>query len=106
MSREWPYKNVKPRIIAEEYLEDTITHELMDFKFLCFHGEPKLMYIASNRGTDTRFNFYDIEFNLLPLKQRYPNSDKTIQKPVNFEKMIEFSRKLSKDMPHVRVDFL
>ena len=105
-AREWPYKNVKPRIIVEKYMEDSKTEELRDYKFFCFNGVPKMMFIATDRGIHkTKFNFYDLDFNLLPFKQHYPNDIRKIDKPVNFEKMIELSKKLSVNIPLVRVDF-
>lgn len=59
--REWPYKDVKPRIIAEEYTVDESGYELKDYKIFCFNGEPKAMFIATDRGTDTKFDFFDQE---------------------------------------------
>lgn len=104
--REWPYKNVKPRIIVEKYMEDKKTKELRDYKFFCFNGIPKLMFIATDRGKkETKFNYYDLKFNKLEIKQHYPNDDRVIFKPQNFDKMIELSKKLSKGIPHVRVDW-
>ena len=79
--------------------------ELKDYKFLCFNGKPNLLFVATDRATDTKFNFYDMEFNKLPFKQHYENTDKKITKPKGFEKMIEFAEILSKDIPHVRIDF-
>lgn len=106
IGREWPYKNVKPRIIAEQYMEDHVDGELRDYKFFCFDGEPKVMFIASDRASDhVKFDYYDLQFNHLDIKQKYPHSQKTLRKPVAFEKMIEFSKILSKGYPHVRVDF-
>ena len=105
IGREWPYKNVKPRIIAEQYMEDHVDGELRDYKFFCFDGEPKAMFIASDRSKDaTKFDYYDLDFNHLDLKQHYPNAG-TVRKPVTFDKMIELSKVLSKGLPHVRVDF-
>lgn len=105
IGREWPYKNVKPRIIAEKYMEDHIDGELRDYKFFCFDGEPKAMFIASDRSRDaTKFDYYDLEFNHLDLKQHYANAG-NVRKPVTFDKMIELSMALSKGFPHVRVDF-
>ena len=106
IGREWPYKNIKPRIIAEEYMEDSVYGELRDYKFFCFNGEPKAMFIASERSQgNVKFDYFDLSFNNLNIIQHYPNSEKSIEKPVQFEKMIELSKILSKDMPHVRVDF-
>ena len=104
--REWPYKNVKPRVLIEKYMEDTYTKELRDYKFFCFNGIAKLMFVATDRSIHkTKFDFYDLKFNKLPIKQHYPNNDKKIEKPVNFDKMIILAEKLSKNIPHVRVDF-
>jgi len=103
--REWPYKNIKPRIICEKYMVDESGTELKDYKFFCFDGEPKLLYIATDRGIDTRFDFYDIDFNHLALKQHYKNASKRLIKPKNFNNMVDLSRIVSKNIPHVRVDF-
>ena len=106
IGREWPYKNVKPRIIAEKYMEDHVDRELRDYKFFCFDGEPKLMFVASGRSLGhTKFDYFDLEFNHLDIKQKYPNANAPVRKPATFEKMIEFSKILSKGFPHVRVDF-
>ena len=105
-NREWPYKNVKPRIIIEKYMEDSKSKELNDYKFFCFNGIPKYMFIAVDRSKhDTKFNFYDMDFKLLNIKQHYPNSKLKIEKPKNFEKMKEMASILSKSIPHLRVDF-
>ena len=109
--REWPYKHVKPRIIAEKFMKDSKgqTEEgLTDYKFFCFSGEPKAMFIATDRAkadVETKFDFFDMDFNHLPFTNGHPNSDKPIKKPENFELMIELSKKLSAGLPHVRVDF-
>ena len=103
--REWPYKNVKPRIIIEKYMVDESKKELKDYKFFCFNGEPKLLFVAKDRPFATKFNYYDMNFKKLPFKQHYENFNDYIEKPKGFEKMIELSKKLSKDIPHVRVDF-
>ena len=106
VGREWPYKNVKPRIIAEKYMEDQETGELRDYKFFCFNGEPKLMFVASERGLkNTKFDFYDMQFHHMNIVQHYPNSEYSIEKPEHFEKMVMLAEKLSAGFPHVRVDF-
>ena len=105
IGREWPYKNVKPRIIAEKYMEDHFTGELRDYKFFCFDGMPKLMLLASGRGNgDLRFDYYDMDFNHMDIWQDHPNSELGNCKPKNFETMINISRKLSVGFKHVRVD--
>ena len=106
-NREWPYKGVKPRIIAEKYMTDD-GNELSDYKFFCFDGEPKFMFIASDRfakGEETKFDFFDMEFKHLPFTNGHPNATKEIQIPRGFDEMKKLAAKLSKDMPHVRVDF-
>ena len=106
IGRAWPYKNIKPRIIAEKYMEDEECGELRDYKFFCFNGEPKAMFIASDRGIgETKFDYYDLNFNHLNIIQHYPNSKLKIEKPKNFDKMIELAKILSKNLIHVRVDF-
>ena len=99
-------KGVKPRIIAEKYMEDQETGELRDYKFFCFNGEPKLMFVASERGLkNTKFDFYDMQFHHMNIVQHYPNSEYSIEKPEHFEKMVMLAEKLSAGFPHVRVDF-
>ena len=104
---EWPYKNVKPRIIAEPYLEDSETEELRDYKFFCFNGVVKALFIATERnkeGVDVKFDFYDAEFNHLPFKQGHENASVIPSRPHCFEEMKELAAKLSVGFPHVRVD--
>lgn len=105
--REWPYKNVKPKVFAEAYLEDEYG-ELRDYKFFCFDGEVKAMFIASDRqteGEEVKFDFFDADFNHLPFTQGHPNAEVQPQKPKGFEEMKKLAAKLSKGLPEVRVDF-
>ena len=104
MSREYPYKDVKPRIIAEKFMVDESGTELKDYKFFCFNGEVKFLFVATDRPFDTRFDFFDADFNHLPFKQGHPWARKEIKKPANFEKMKQAAATLSKGIPHVRVD--
>ncbi|RAV30992.1 ATP-grasp fold amidoligase family protein [Sinomicrobium soli] len=108
LSREWPYKNIKPRIIAEKYMVDVKAGELMDYKFFCFDGKPKLLYVASdrqNKKDGIKFDYFDLDFNLLNITQAYAHSTNEIEKPKCFSKMIKLAEILSKNLPHVRVDF-
>ncbi len=106
--REWPYKNVKPRIIAETYMEDEETKELRDYKFFCFNGKVKALFIASERQTkdeETKFDFFDADYNHLPFTNGHPNAEVLPKKPVMFEEMKVLAEKLSQGVPELRVDF-
>lgn len=108
LHREWPYKNVKPLIIAEQYMKDDETDELRDYKFFCFNGIVRAMFVATERqkkGTEVKFDFFDTEFRHLPLRQGHPNAEVPPAKPKGFELMKTLAEKLSAGIPHVRVDF-
>ena len=107
--REWPYKNVKPRIIAEKYMLNAEgSAELTDYKWFCFDGIAKAMFIATDRQTpreETKFDFFDMEFRHLPFTNGHPNATRVIEKPASFALMRELAERVSQDIPHVRVDF-
>lgn len=105
--REWPYKDVKPRIIAEPYMEDDTTHELRDYKFFTFDGEVKALFIATERNSkeETKFDFFDTEGNLLPFTNGHPHAQPVPDLPVCFEEMKRLASLLGKGIPQVRVDF-
>lgn len=105
-SREWPYKNIKRRIIAEEFLEDQETGELRDYKFFCFNGEVKALFVATDRQKreEPYFNFFDANYEELDLKQGHPRNPIPPEKPKTFDEMKLVAAKLSKGLPHVRVD--
>ena len=107
LGREWPYKNVKPRIIAECYLEDQSTNELRDYKFFCFWGKVKCFKVDFDRFTCHKANYYDVNGNLLNIGEMAcpPDPTKDIKLPKNLNKMIEFAERLSKEIPFVRIDF-
>lgn len=106
VSREWPYKNVKPRVIVEKYMQDSQTGELRDYKFFTFNGEPKVMYITTGRGTgETYGDFFDMNFNHLDMEIDHRTAPVTPQKPQKFEQMKQAARKLAEGIPQVRVDF-
>ena len=107
-NREWPYKDVKPRIIAEKYMVDESGYELKDYKIFSFDGFAKAMFIASDRSNpneETKFDFYDMNFKHLPFTNGHPNSTHKIRCPTSFEQMKKFAEVLSKGIPQVRVDF-
>lgn len=106
-NKEYPYRDLTPRIIAEEYKEDESGYELRDYKIFCFNGEPKILFVASDRqkaGEDTKFDFFDLNWNHLPFTNGHPNSKEFIAKPKNFEEMLEIAKKLSVGIPQVRID--
>lgn len=107
-NREWPYKNVKPRIIAEKYMVDESGYELKDYKIFAFDGVARAMFIATDRstpGVETKFDFFDMEFNHLPFTNGHPNASVTPKKPESLGKMKEFAEILSKGLPEARIDF-
>lgn len=105
--REWPYKIVKPRIIAEPYMEDNKVHELIDYKLMCFNGEVKCSFTCSERFSQEglKVTFFDNDWKVMPFERHYPSSKNPPQKPLNFNKMLDFATKLSRGIPFVRVDF-
>lgn len=104
-NREWPYKNVIPRIIAEQYMVDESGEELKDYKFFCFDGEPKIVQVDYDRFDNHKRNLYDLEWNRLPFTLEFPTDwNHEIAKPVALGEMIDVARQLSKGIPHVRVD--
>lgn len=104
--REWPYKNVKPRIIIEEYMEDNVNKELRDYKFFCFNGKMKFFKIDFNRSTYHQANYYDKNKNLLKFGEEVcpPDCNKILEMPVNLNRMIKLAEMLSKNIPFLRVD--
>jgi len=105
VGREWPYKNVKPRIIAETYMEDATTGDLRDYKFFCFDGVAKAVRVDTERGTgDVKMDFFDREQNHMPFERNHPNAKITPKIPENFPEMLKLADKLSEGFYHLRVD--
>ena len=102
--REWIYKDIPPRIIAEEFLDEGTGRELTDYKFWCFNGEPKFMYIT-NKGTSIYENFYDMNFCPAPINHGFPRKMPEYNCPVEFNQMKEYASVLSQGIPFVRADF-
>lgn len=105
--REWPYKNVKPRIIAEEYMENKDHTSIKDYKFYCFNGQVDYVMICTGRETGhPKFYFYNKEWNFM----RNMSNDgmklegKLEEKPIGIEKMFEIAEKLSQGIKFVRMD--
>ena len=110
-SREWNYKNIKQKIIVEKLIRDKKGKLPLDYKFMCFAGEPRLLFLDIGLLDDNNIynhnyprNIYDMDFNLMPFKETRDNYDGTVDKPENFEQMIEIARELSQPFPFCRVD--
>ena len=104
VSREWPYKNVNRVILAEQYLEDVETQDARDYKFFCFDGKPEILFVATERSTDCRFDFFDMDFRHLDIENIHPQSDRPIPRPASFGQMNELAARLSRGMKFVRID--
>lgn len=107
--REWPYKNVKKRIIAEPLLEanSSGSQDLLDYKFFCFNGEPKLCQVISGRNKKMSIDFYDKDWNHQDFHEprEFPFSKKKIEAPQKYKQMLVLASKLSQGHPFLRVDF-
>lgn len=107
LQREWPYKNVPKRIIAEKYMTDGKSKDLSDYKFFCFDGEPLYCQVIRDRHTKETIDFYDMQWNHMPFVGLNPvasNGQTPVAKPIHLDKMMEICRKLAKDIPFVRID--
>ncbi len=106
VGREWQYKNIERKIMIEEYMEDSKTCELIDYKIMCFYGRPKLLFTCSERySSGLKVTFFDLNWNKLPFERYHPSSKIKLEKPCNYDLMIKFSKLLSKNIPFVRVDW-
>ena len=104
--REYPYKNVPPRIIAEKYMVDESGWQLKDYKIFCFNGEPKFIEVDYDRYVGHKLNVYDLEWNFIEFYMTSPNDPNVkIEKPKQLTEMLDLARKLSKGDIFVRVDF-
>jgi hypothetical protein len=102
--REWPYKNIKPRIIAEPLIESE-TGDLKDYKFFCFNGEPKYCLVVSERSVGYKISFYDLNWNRTNLTVTdLQESENVFERPVNYDKMLDLASVLSSGEKFLRVD--
>lgn len=104
--REYPYKNLPRYIIAEKLMTRSCDPDksIEDYKFFCFNGVPKIMFVATDRQTDCKFDFFDMDFNHMDVYYDHPIADKPIPKPEKFEEMKAIAAKLSQGMRVVRID--
>ena len=102
--REWPYKNVIPRIICEQFIsEDNTVPD--DYKVLCFNGKAKLIEVHMDRFENHLQDFYDADWEKTGISQGFESTERLYEKPIVFEKMISLSETLARDMRHVRIDW-
>lgn len=105
-SREWPYKDIKPRVIAEQYTVDESGTELKDYKIYCFDGKPELIQVDFGRFVHHERNLYDTDWNFIDKQIEYPkNPNHQIERPKHLEEMLDLAGKLSVGIPSVRIDF-
>lgn len=105
--REWPYKNVPPRIIAEEYMQDSTITALTDYKFYCFNGIPQYLYVSTglDNHKTAKVSFVNTDWKLMNFRRTdYKPLDTLPQKPNCFLEMLDIAKKLSEDIPFLRVD--
>ena len=107
--REWPYKNLKRKIIAETHLFslEGQQKDLYDYKFFCFNGAPRYCQVITGRSDAEACDMFDLQWKHIPLRepQKYPNASFQIEKPESLDQMTDFAKRLSKDIPFARVDF-
>ena len=104
--REWPYKNVKPMVLAEKYMEDESGFELKDYKVFNFNGEPKIIEIDYDRFIGHKRHLYDVDWNKIDATIEFPSDpDRSFEKPKVLDQLLSLARTLSEGIPHVRTDF-
>ena len=105
--REWPYQNIRPRIIAEQYMENGSDGELKDYKFMMFGGEHRCAFVCSNRfaGSELNVTFFDPDWNRLPFERHYHSDPGELSRPAQYEEMVRVAERLSAGLPFARIDF-
>jgi hypothetical protein len=104
VGREWAYREIKPRIVCEQFISDDGTNPPLDYKIFCFHGEPKYIQVDYHRFTAHTRNIYDLDWRQLPCRFEYPNEKRLHEPPKVLPELIAMARRLSSEFPFVRVD--
>lgn len=103
LTKEWVYYDLKQKFLVEEFIESSDGKAIKDYKFFCFYGKPQFLFVCSERDIDPKFDFYDLEWNAIPVENGHKRLG-NIPRPELLEEMIKVATKLSEDFPHVRVD--
>jgi len=102
---EWCYRDIPPRIVCEAFLEAEGGGDLKDYKVMCFSGRPELLFVCSDRQTELKVDFFDLEWNRLPFTRSHPLATTPLEQPRTFDQMVDLAEKLAAPFPFVRVDF-
>lgn len=105
-NREWPYKDVPRRILAEQFIDPTPNTELLDYKFFCFNGEPKYCQVINRQNDELHIDFFDYNWNHQTFHEprEFPHAEIKPKKPCHYDQMWESARKLAKNKPFSRID--
>lgn len=105
--REWPYKNIQKKLIAEQYLPLDENGDLVDYKLMCFNGKVKCIFTCTGRRSaeGLKVTFYDMDWNIMPFTRNHPAEQNPMPKPKSLDKMIWAAEQLSENMPFARIDF-
>ena len=107
-SREWAYKDVKRKILAEKLIVDPKNRDLIDYKFFCFNGVPLYCQVIKNRSTGETIDFYDMDWNPMPFTGlglgKGPERGTFTEKPEHYGKMRQIAEKLAQGTFFVRID--
>lgn len=105
--REWPYKDVKPRIIAEKYMTNDANEDMRNYKLMCYDGKVKATFVCSNRFSKDglKVTFYDTDWKRMPFERHYPARKTEVAKPKTYDEMVTLAEQLAQNIPFIRADF-
>jgi len=102
---EWAYKDIKPKILCEKYLEEKEGIPPIDYKIYCFNGDPQFTYTCVDRHLGVKYDYYDLDWNKHTLEWGGNcTTDRILPRPLNYEYMLDIARALSKPFPQARID--
>jgi hypothetical protein len=102
---EMQYRKITKKIICEQFLETADGRPPKDYKIFCSYGEPKLLFVASDRYEGkTKFDFYTPDWQWIPVRNGHPNAGNVLRRPPELEEMLNIARALSAGIPIVRID--